>query len=331
PNNYLQNITDFVNRGGALLAAIGTDFASPISIFYTPLGSVMPAEPTGQVIERGFRPEVTELGKRHPVTAELPGADDLKHPWGRWFRQIGVRPKGGMTVMTGLEGRPLLELGRVGKGRVALLASDQMWLWSRGFEGGGPESELLRRLAHWLMQEPELEEEALRAQVEGNKIKVVRQSLDAKPVTATVTTPDGKTLTLPLEPGEAGRSQGTLAVGELGLYRVSDGSHTTLAAAGPLNPIEFQDVRSTDEKLKPAAEATGGSIRWLSEGGVPELRQIRPSRDYAGAGAASSWIAFKENGDYVVTGVRQAPLLPALLVLLAALAALAVAWRREGK
>ncbi len=331
PNNYLQNIADFVNRGGALLAAVGPDFASPISIFYTPLGAIMPAEPTGQVIERGFRPEVTELGKRHPVTADLPGEDDPKHPWGRWFRQIGVRAKEGMTLMTGVDGRPLLELSRVGKGRVALLSSDQMWLWSRGYEGGGPESELLRRLAHWLMQEPELEEEALRAQVEGNKIKVVRQSLDPKPVTAVVTTPEGKTLKLALIPGEGGRSEGTLAASELGLYRIGDGSHTALAAVGPLNPVEFQDVRSTDEKLKPAAEATGGSIRWLSQGGVPELRQLRPSREYAGGGAAGAWIAFKENGDYVVSGVRQAPLLPALLVLLAALGTLAFAWRREGK
>jgi len=331
PNNYLQNIADYVNRGGALLAAVGPDFASPISIYYTPLGSVMPAEPTGQVLERGFRPEVTDIGKRHPVTAELPGADDSKHPWGRWFRQVDVNPKSGRTLMTGLEGRPLLQLGRVGKGRVALIASDQMWLWSRGFEGGGPESELLRRLAHWLMQEPELEEEALRAEVEGNKVKVVRQSLDPKPVSAEITAPSGKTLKLALAPGEGGRSQGTASSDELGLYRISDGTRTTLAAVGPLNPIEFQDVRSTDERLKPAAEASGGSIRWLAEGGVPELRQIRPSRDYAGAGVAGAWIAFKENADYVVTGVRQAPLLPALLVLLAALGTLALAWRREGK
>jgi hypothetical protein len=54
-------------------------------------------------------------------------------------------------------------LDRVGAGRIALLASDQAWLWDRGFEGGGPQAELLRRLAHWMMGEPELEEEALSA------------------------------------------------------------------------------------------------------------------------------------------------------------------------
>jgi hypothetical protein len=331
PRSYLQNIVDYVNNGGALLAAVGPSFASPVSFYYTPLADVMPAEPTGHVLERGFRPKVTDVGERHPVTADLPGADDPKHPWGRWFRQIDVRTKGGLTLMSGIDGLPLLQLERIGKGRVGLIASDQMWLWSRGYEGGGPQAELLRRLAHWLMKEPDLEEEDLRAEVEGSRLKVIRQSLDPKLVPVRVTTPSGKTLTLPLAAGHGGRSTGTLTVDELGLYRVTDGTHTALAAVGPLNPIEFRDVRATDARLKPATEATGGSIHWLSEGGVPELRQIRPSRDYAGAGAVGSWIAFKRNGDYVVTGVRQAPLLPALLVLLAALGLLALAWQREGK
>lgn len=331
PNTYLQNIVDYVNNGGALLSAIGTSFASPTSFYNTPLADVIPAEPTGQVLERGFRPAVTNVGKRHPVTADLPGEDSKDHPWGRWFRQIDVRVKGGHTLMTGLDNRPLLQLERFGKGRTALIASDQMWLWSRGFEGGGPQAELLRRLAHWLMKEPELEEEDLHAEVEGNRLKVIRQSLDPKPVPVTMTAPSGKTTTLQLRPEDGGRSTTTVAVDELGLYRLTDGVHTALAAVGPLNPIEFADMRATDEKLRPAVAATGGGIRWLSEGGVPELRQLSPSRDYAGAGSVSSWIAFKSNGDYVVTGVRQAPLLPALLVLLAALGALALAWRREGK
>lgn len=331
PNNYLQNIVDYVKNGGALLVSVGPSFASPLSVFYTPLSDVIPAEPTGQVIERGFRPKVTELGKRHPVTADLPGADDPKHPWGRWFREVPVRPKGGLTLMSGSDGSPLLQLQRIGKGRVAMLASDQMWLWSRGFEGGGPEAEILRRLGHWLMKEPELEEEALQAEVDGNRIKVIRRSLDPKPVSATVTAPSGKTSTVPLKDEHGGRSSATLTADELGLYRISDGKHIALAAVGPLNPLEFRDVRATGEKLEPAAQATGGSVRWLAEGGVPELRQIGAARGYAGAGVVGSWVAFKSNGDYVVTGVRQAPLLPALLVLLTALATLALAWRREGQ
>ena len=79
--------------------------------------------------------------------------------------------------MEGPDGRPLLVLDREGEGRVALLASDQAWLWGRGYEGGGPQLELLRRLAHWLMKEPELEEEALSATAEGQTLTITRRSL----------------------------------------------------------------------------------------------------------------------------------------------------------
>ncbi|WP_246201033.1 glutamine amidotransferase [Azospirillum brasilense] len=156
PQMYLENIAEYVQKGGALLEASGQGYATPLSLFRTPLGQVMPAEPTGQAIDRPFKPTVTEVGRRHPVTAGLPGdRPDGEPSWGRWFHQVEVVPGNGAVVMNGADDRPLLILDRVGKGRVAQLASDQMWLWSRGFEGGGPQAELLRRLAHWLMKEPD--------------------------------------------------------------------------------------------------------------------------------------------------------------------------------
>jgi hypothetical protein len=330
PNVYLQNIADYVRNGGALLASVGPSFANSLSVYYTPLGDVMPGEPTGNVIERGFLPKVTTLGGRHPVTEGLAGNDTDK-PWGRWFRQIEVKPGPGDVLMSGIEDKPLLILQHIGKGRVALLASDEMWLWSRGYEGGGPQAELLRRLAHWLMKEPGLEEEDLHAEAEGRALKVTRHSLDPTLKPVEVTTPSGRKVTLPLKAQSGGRSGASLAADELGLYHLSDGTHTAIAAVGPLNPIEFADVRATADKVKRVTDASKGSVRWLSEGGVPELRQAAAGGDYAGQGVGGRWIAFKSNGDYVVTGVRQASLLPALLVLLLALGALALAWRREGK
>ena len=53
PPIYLQNIVDYVLAGGALLEAVGPTFASPYSIYRTPLGAALPGEPTGEVIERG--------------------------------------------------------------------------------------------------------------------------------------------------------------------------------------------------------------------------------------------------------------------------------------
>ena len=225
------------------------------------------------------------------------------------------------------QGRPLLILDRVGEGRVAQLMSDQAWLWARGYEGGGPQAELLRRLAHWLMKEPDLEEESLAATGIGNKLEITRRSLDPTPPTqVTVTGPNGETHIVALEPTTGGRAEGTLTVDAGGLYRVTDGKVSAIAAVGTLNPLEFDDLRATDAVLAPLAAATGGGVFWLAENPVPDARQVRAGRTTAG----STWMGFPDTQTYVITGVSQVSLMPALLVLTLLLGGLLVAWYREG-
>jgi hypothetical protein len=330
PQAYLENIARYVKKGGALLEAAGPTFGTPLSLYRTPLGAVLPAEPTGNVFEEGYIPRVSAVGHRHPVTADLPGSPaDPKQapPWGRWFRHVEAEPHHGVSVLNGLGERPLLVLDHAGEGRVAQLLSDEMWLWTRGFEGGGPQAELLRRLAYWLMKEPDLEENDLRAAVEGNRLVVTRQSLEPDDRPVQVTGPDGKLQTVSLVPQSGGRSVGSMPVSESGLYRVTDGSRTALAAAGALNPIELADVRTTDEKLKPAIEATGGGTFWVGPGSLPDIRRVGPDRGAAGR----NWLGLRANGDYVVTGMREVPLLPGFLALLLALGTFIAAWRREGR
>ena len=330
PQTYLENIVRYVRKGGALLDSAGPGFGTPMGLYRTPLGSILPAEPTGQVFEQGFKPMVTAEGLRHPVTADLPGGTgaDAKDPrWGRWFTTVDTTPKEGATVMTGANDRPLLVLDRVGDGRVAQLLSDQMWLWTRGYEGGGPQAELLRRVLYWLMKEPDLEENALTARVEGNRLQIARQSLEPDDRPVHVTGPDGQLKIVPLTPESGGRSAATLPIEESGLYRITDGTNTALAAAGALNPIEMSDVRATDEKIGPAASATGGGMFWLGSGSLPDIRRVGPDR----AASGRSWMGFRANGDYVVTGVHETPLLPGLLALLLALGTFILAWRREGR
>jgi hypothetical protein len=330
PEAYLENIARYVKKGGALLEAAGPNFGTPLSLYRTPLGAVLPAEPTGNVFEQGYVPQVSATGHRHPVTSDLPGepADPAKTPpWGRWFRQVESIPHQGEVVMTGVQDRPLLVLDRVGDGRVAQLLSDEMWLWTRGFEGGGPQAELLRRVVYWLMKEPDLEENDLRARIDGNRLVVTRQSLEPDERDVQVRKPDGEVVTLKPVPESGGRSVATLPVTESGLYRVTDWIHATLAAAGALNPIELGDVRTTDEKVKEVVAATGGSVHWVGPGGIPDVRRVAPDRGAAGRG----WIGFRANGDYIVTGMQETPLLPGFLALLLAVGAFLLAWRREGR
>ena len=328
PQAYLENVARYVRKGGAFLEAAGPSFGTPLSLSRTPLGTVLPTEPTGDVYGEGFKPQLTDLGRRHPVTEDLPGAGPTggQPTWGRWFRQVDSRVQRGTTVMSGDRGEPLLVLDRVGQGRVAQLLSDQMWFWARGFEGGGPQAELLRRLAYWLMKEPDLEENDLRAMVEGDRIVVTRQSLEPSDRPVTVTAPDGSSRSLTLTPDSGGRSSGSLPITEMGLYHVTDGTRATLAAAGPLNPIEFADVRTTPDKLAPVVTATGGGIFWAGSGDIPEVRRVSPDRTAAGR----NWMGLRANGDYTITGFSEMPLLPGIAALLLIVGGLLAAWRREG-
>ncbi len=331
PRIYLDNIAEYVESGGALLEAVGPTFSTPLSLFRTPLGRILPGVPTGQNIEQGFTPQVTDIGLRHPVTTDLPGAGDSaagEDPsWGRWFRQIEVTPQRGVVAMSGVGGRPLLILDRFGEGRVGQLMSDHIWLWARGFEGGGPQAELMRRTAHWLMKEPDLEEEDLRASITDGRLQIERRSLSPEAVSVEITAPSGEVSELLLQPRDDGRATAGVSADELGLYRVTDGEHTALAASGAVNPLEFADLRATGEVLAPLAEESGGTVVNLAEDGLPELRKVKSGRDRHGRG----WIGLQGSGSYVVTGVDQVPLISPLLFLLFALATLGFAWLREGQ
>jgi hypothetical protein len=330
PVNYLNNIVKYVHDGGAILEAGGPALATPLGLFRTPLGEILPLAPTGRMIEQTFRADVTEVGRRHPVTAHLPGVPETpgaEPAWGRWLRLVEAETRRGVVVMKGANDRPVLALDRVGKGRIAQLLTDQIWLWARGFDGGGPQAELLRRTAHWLMKEPDLEENDLRAEIQGQRLTVTRQSLEKDERPVTVRSPSGDESPLPLVDRGDGRATGALTITDPGLYRITDAekNKTVFAAAGTLNPIEFADVTTTEKVLAPLAKATGGGTFWLVDG-MPDVRRPQPGRAMSGRG----WLGLRANGDYIVRGVNEIPLLPALLALLLALGAMIWAWRREG-
>lgn len=328
PLAYFQNLASYVQDGGALLISSGPEFAGPESVYRTPLSQVLPVQPTGQIYTGPFKPMVTPDGMAHPVTHELPGRNQDKTPptWGRWFRIIGGNKIAGQTVMADASNRPLLVLDRVGKGRVAELMSDQTWLWARGFEGGGPQAELLRRLAHWLMKEPELEAESLEAEIIGDNIRITRHTMAPQTPAVTLTMPSGKTQTLPLTRAEPGIWRADAKAGELGLYRATDGILSTVTAAGPLNPKEVADMRATEDVLKPDAVASGGSVHWLADG-LPEIRRVAAGDTASG----DRWIGLRSNGAYRVTALEQQKLLPQWLALLIIVGALLLAWKLEGR
>ena len=348
PNSYFANIARYVNDGGALLVVGGPELASADSIHYSPLGNIFPAEPTARLIERAFLPRQTEIGRRHPVTAglaehhaaESAGAangvaaaapvaapDGVAEPgWGRWLRQVELQPRRGDVVMQGDDERPLLVLDRVGEGRIALLASDQAWLWDRGFEGGGPQGELLRRLAHWMMAEPELEEEALLAEAEALALRVERRSLLDGPHQVEITDPEGETHLLDLTERAPGRFTGVFETGMQGLYRLVDGDLDTVVVLGPTNPREYATTIASAGPLMPLIETTRGGVQRIEEG-LPRLREVSEGRAASGRG----WMGITPRQAHATTEMRLNALLPPWAWLLLAAGLILGGWLREGR
>ncbi len=327
PGSYFDNIRLYVENGGAVLIAAGPDFAAAESLYRSPLADIIPAEPTARVIEEGYLPTVSELGRHHPVTQGLDAtASSQETPWGRWLRLVEVQQTSGHTVMTGMDERPLLILDRVGEGRVALLASDHAWLWSRGYEGGGPQAELLRRLAHWMMKEPELEEDALTATSDGETLTITRRSLDDVSGFVTVTRPDGSTVQAELNESDDGRFIATVVTPEIGLYRLEHDHLTTVIGVGPASPKEFENTIASSDILNPIAKASGGGVTTI-ETGFPAVRLVREGRPAIGRG----WVGITPRNAFVTQNVTLTSLVPAWLFLLLSAGLVLAAWLREGR
>ena len=330
PMVYFDNIEKYVRDGGAVLIAAGPDYASPTSLWRTPLDAILPAEPSGDITEQPFRATLTDAGKRHPVTRGLEGSDSDPPHWSQWFRLVDIKRSDGTGVMQGPDGKPLLVLAHEGEGRVALMLSDQIWLWARGYQGGGPHLDLLRRLSHWLMKQPELEEEALRLIVKGRDISVERQTMADNVNEVTLTSPTGVTRTLNLQPVEPGVWRAGVTANELGLWRATDGKLTALTNVGPANPREFAQVTSTIDVLSPLTNATGGDSRRLADGtslDVPRVVPVRTSSTFKG----DDWIGLKMRDLSVVRGIGVLPVFAGLIGLLLLVGSLALTWAREGR
>jgi hypothetical protein len=327
PDAYLTNVAEYVRKGGALLVSSGPDFADPDGLYNTPLAEILPAAPTGTVTETPFQPGLTETGNRHPVTKSLPGANGGKPNWGRWFRIIDAQAlPDAQTLLAGPDQKPLLVLSHVGEGRVAQLLSDHGWLWSRGFEGGGPQTELLRRMAHWAMKEPDLEEEFLSAKQIAGNIFVERRSLSSSVKPVTITSPSGAIKEVALTQTSPGIFTAQMAITEAGVHMLSDGKLQAAAAIGDADAKESTNILATDAVLKPLNAATGGGSAWL-EDGMPHINKTASAVNMAGAG----WMNLRDNAQFRVTSIKELSLFSTLLSLAALLIAASMMWYREGR
>ena len=322
---YLQNVSQYVEDGGALLVATGPAFAADESIYRSPLAAVLPSRPTGETTNEAFKPELNAKGRRHPITASFSGKDDKT--WGKWFRIIDNKPISGNVLMEGPDAAPLLVIDKIGKGRVAMLMSDQAWLWSKGFDGGGPYSEMFRRTAHWLMGEPDLDAEKLTATTENGLLAIERRTLEDRNPKVTVKKPDGTSERVTLSKTADGIYRGSVKSAGQGAYRLESGDVSTITAIGTLNPKEYAQLQPTTDILSSLSSNTGGSQHPIGlSGKSPEIRRVKAGRKLSNPNALS----LVAHEDYTVRASKRSPLAPGWLFFILALLCLLGAWRREG-
>jgi len=321
---YYQNMARYVEDGGALLLATGPAFAGQGSLYRTPLVSVLPSRPNGEIIEEKFRPELNEKGKRHPITSSFQG--ETAANWGQWYRAIDNDPISGDVLMDGPDGAPLFVIDKVNDGRVAMLMSDQAWLWAKGHDGGGPYREMFRRTAHWLMGEPDLDAEVLHATSEDGRLKIERRSLNDVTGPVTVIYPNGTKKTATFDKAADGVYRAELPLNGQGAYRLKHGNLSSITAIGALNPREYAQLLPSQEILAPLAQATGGKIMALGVDAskVPTIRRVSAGKKTSGR----DWIGLVAHKNYTVTQSRRTPLAPGILFFILFFIFLAWAWRK---
>ena len=331
PQYYLKNIVEYVVNGGALLDTAGPSYAGQYSLSLSPLQSILPTEPTGELIIKEFTPKITNHGMRHPVTANLQdiNEDQEENNWGSWYRMVEGIAVDGDVLLEGPEKRPLLVLNRIGQGRVAQILSDQSWIWTRSEENKGPQADLLRRLVHWLMKEPDLEENELSAKFENNTLIIKRNSLvpDLKPVTTI--SPNNEINKIELVDIGNGQQIASILEPEPGIWKLSSGNSSISIIIGNYNSFEYLDVRANDYDIKPISEHTLGSINWINANNnyqVPKINFLDKEKI-----KKNNNINLIKNKQFYVKSLDQISIMPWYLALILSILLLFIGWYRESR
>ncbi len=340
--DYLENISKFVKNGGAVLVVAGDEFDGPNSLKNTPLGAILPVQPGAQADKGDFTPQLTDLGRRHPVTRDLDPSGDKQPHWGPWSLLTETGQPTGEVVMEGPNKKPLLVLANVGKGRVAVLASSSLNLWKNGYQGsgeyaGGPYGEIIRNISGWLMKDPALEEEALRMAQQDGKLVIERQTVEEKTTPITIHTPSGQTMTIdPVQVGP-GLWRATEPLNELGLYKAEQGGKhpvSTFINIGPVNPKEFVNTISSTEIVRNFTRGTGGSVSRMGETPqtlkLPRIEQL-DAKQAANGAAGPDWIGIHMRDASNLKDTNRTPIIPPWLALVMAVGLYAGARWREGE
>ena len=273
---YFQNLIRFVDEGGAILEITGPAYNSKSSLFRTEIGRILPGIPSGKVIRKEFKPRLTNLGKKHPITDSL---FKNNFEYGSWFEMNDILEvdSDSQVLLSGLNNKPLLAVKKVNNGRVAQIYSHNIWLWSKTESNkGGPYNQLIKNLAHWLMKEPTLEENKLKLKVLNDSILIEKSFLidpKSEKLNLTIIDPDGKKYKRNLIKTE-NKYTTAFRFKKNGFYLIYDGDNEKGIFTNNQDKKEFQDFHLTD-KIINETEISNVFTKavWVSDYNYPSFKE----------------------------------------------------------
>jgi len=309
-NRYFTNIANYVRNGGSFLMAMASDRVE-IEIFASKLAEILPISPNiyeQKIVMGEYMPKLTEKGKSNAITSDLNlEAIGLK----KWQSQISVKQTSGGVLMSGINDNPLLITDKVGKGRVAVLTSDNIWLWSKYPSSKGVYSDLQRKLAHWLMKEPELEEGYIKITRKDKALKISQRIQETEIKTINVDKPNGEKIILDLKKNN-GWAEAEMEADKTGIYKFYNEKGSTVAVVGNSDSKEFTDMIATDLKLNNAVKQFRGKTIW-----------------YSGESLSAHDFNLQPKNSYQVNGMERVNIFSPWIYILFVMAGFLYVWRRE--
>ncbi|MDC3091077.1 hypothetical protein OA848_01670 [Rickettsiales bacterium] len=329
---YFQNLINFVDKGGAILEITGPSYNSKSSLFKTEIGRILPGIPSGKLIQKEFKPQLTDLGKKHPITESL----FIKNKdFGTWFQMNDILEidDDSQVLLSGVNNKPLLAVKKVNDGRIAQIYSHNIWLWSkRENNQGGPYNLLIKNLAHWLMKEPTLEENKLELSFVNNSILIEKSFLrkpDPEKLKITIIDPNGIKFEKTLNKSKENRYTAIINNKKDGFYLVYDGEIEKGINTSNENKRELQDFHLTDNIIKKSEISNIFSKAvWINDHNIPVFEEninisSKEKKDKA--------LYIKRNQNSFVEEIENKQLLNPAIILLLIIILFYFCWKKESE
>jgi uncharacterized membrane protein len=304
---HLKNLKDYVSKdGGAFLMIGGSNSFNSGDYGRTVISDILPVELdylpktlSETISNQEFQPELTDIGKNHPITRIIPNKDENERHWNDMpeLESLnivkGLNPSA-MPLLQTPEGQPILAIENVDSGKVAAFMSDSSWRWNfvLGSEGNvSPHYEKFwNRLFLWMLNDPELRDIKVKTDKPiynpGENAKIEISTLEEDFINPngrhSLTYPNGEEEEIELERTSPNGLSAKVGVGEDGIHKISinpdresslykelNSSEAIFIVEPPEN--EIRGPTANENILKSIAEQTGGKYITTDQG-LEELK-----------------------------------------------------------